>query len=60
MTNDKWKDFNDMIGRIMVYVEEDGGKLSTRKAVKAELWEYYNEHVNGDEYDSKKETRGNH
>ena len=58
MTNDKWQDYNDTIGRIMVYVEEDGCRLSTRKAVKAELWEYYNKHVNGDDNDN--EERGNY
>ena len=57
MTNDKWQDYNDTIGRIMVYVEEDGCRLSTRKAVKAELWEYYNKYVNGDDNDN--EERGN-
>lgn len=58
MTNEnpKWRAFSNMIGRIMTYSDEDTVRLSTKKAIKSELWEYYNEYVDGDDYE-KEETQ---
>jgi len=44
MTNDNelWKSCNDMIGRILTYLDEDEVRRSTKKAVKSEIWDFYN------------------
>lgn len=55
--NDKWKSCNDMIGRILTYLDEDEVRRSIKKAVKSEIWDFYNEHVNGD--DDEQEIHGN-
>jgi len=57
MTNDKWKPCNDMIGRILTYLDEEEAGRATKKAIKSEIWDFYNEHVTGDEYDN--DDRGN-
>jgi hypothetical protein len=59
MTNDKWKPCNDMIGRILTYLDEDESSRATKKAIKTEIWDFYNEHVNGDDNDNEQETHGN-
>lgn len=51
MNNPKWKPTNDMIGRILTYLDEDEVRLATKKAVKSEIWDFFNKHVDGDEYD---------
>ena len=56
MTNDKWKSCNDMIGRILTYLDEDEVRRATKKAVKSEIWDFYNEHM---EHDYEDETTGN-
>ena len=42
MTNDNGKSCNDMIGRILTYLDEDEVRRSTKKAVKSEIWDFYN------------------
>ena len=59
MTNDKWKPCNDMIGRIMTYLDEEDANRSTKKAIKSEIWDFYNEHVNGDEDNDDENNRWN-
>ena len=53
MTNDKWKSCNDMIGRILTYLDEDEVRRSTKKAVKAEIWDFYNKLENDYDDESK-------
>lgn len=43
--NDNWKSCNDMIGRILTYLDEDEVRRSTKKAVKSEIWDFYNNTV---------------
>ena len=53
MNNERWKSCNDMIGRILTYLDEDEVRLATKKAVKSEIWDFYNkmENENDNEYD---------
>ena len=54
--NDKWKSCNDMIGRILTYLdEEDCVKRATKMAIKSEIWNFYNMEMTNDE----QENRGN-
>ena len=55
MTNDNWKSCNDMIGRILTYLDEDEVRRSTKKAVKSEIWEFYNKLEN--DYDEDRFNR---
>ena len=54
MTNDMWKDCNDMIGRILTYLDEDEVRRATKAAVKSEIWAFHNKH-NGDDYDQEQD-----
>ena len=56
--NDKWKSCNDMIGRILTYLdEEDGVKRATKMAVKSEIWNFYNMNM---EMKNDQDNIGNH
>jgi hypothetical protein len=56
MTNERWKFCNDMIGRILTYLDEDAVRLATKKAVKSEIWDFYNKLEN--ENDNEKDGNG--
>lgn len=54
MNNEQWKSCNDMIGRILTYLDEDKVRLATKKAVKSEIWDFYNKMEN--DYDNEERT----
>jgi hypothetical protein len=54
MNNEQWKSCNDMIGRILTYLDEDKVRLATKKAVKSEIWDFYNKMEN--DYDNEEST----
>lgn len=51
MNNEPWKSCNDMIGRILTYLDEEEVRRATKKAVKSEIWDFYNEHVEENDND---------
>ena len=50
MNNEMWQDCNDMIGRILTYLDEAKVGTGIKKAVKSEIWDFHNKH-NGDDND---------
>ena len=53
MTNDNWKSCNDMIGRILTYLDDEEVGRATKKAVKSEIWDFYNKLEN--DYDDEQD-----
>jgi len=56
---DQWKLCNDMIGRILTYLDEDEVRRSTKKAVKSEIWDFFNKIDDEDEDVYENEQRFN-
>jgi hypothetical protein len=59
MNNEQWKSCNDMIGRILTYLDEDKVRLATKKAVKSEIWDFYNKMENDYDNEERTSTIGN-
>lgn len=53
---DKWKLCNDMIGRILTYLDEEDVRRAVKMAVKSEIWNFFNVAV---ENENEQENSGN-
>ena len=53
---DEWEAHNKMVGRVLTYLDEANVGTGIKKAVKSELWDFYNEYVKENDDD---ETRFN-
>ena len=53
MINDpQWKDCNDMIGRVLTYLDDEEVRRATKMAIKSEIWNFHNKY-NGDDNEKK-------